>query len=190
LLRLAASQFLSQLAHVVLPSTFVLYATYRYGWSERAVGLALAAVGACSMIVQAGLVGAVVRRVGDRWGMMLGLGCGAIGFTAYGLAPSCGWFFIGVPLMSLWGLAAPAMQGLMTARVGAGEQGQLQGANSSLQGLAGLFGPTLFTMTFSLFIGSARGLALPGAPFLLAACLLVAAAAISFDATLEPERAS
>ncbi len=120
LLRLAASQFLSQLAHVVLPSTFVLYATYRYGWGERAVGLTLAAVGACSMIVQGGLVGAVVRRIGERWGMVLGLGCGAVGFAAYGLAPSGGWFLIGVPLMSLWGLATPAIQSLMTARVRTG----------------------------------------------------------------------
>jgi len=43
--------FIAQVAHVVLPSTFVLYATYRYGWDSKTVGLTLAMVGICAMVV-------------------------------------------------------------------------------------------------------------------------------------------
>src|SRR4029450_3045817 len=35
---LSVANFFAQVAHVVLPSTFVLYATYRYGWDGGAVG--------------------------------------------------------------------------------------------------------------------------------------------------------
>jgi MFS transporter, DHA1 family, tetracycline resistance protein len=175
LARLATIYFLGQLAHVVLPSTFVLYAGYRYGWTERAVGLTLAGVGVCSMIVQAGLVGWIVRRLGERWALALGLFFGASGFAAYGLAPSGVLFLIGVPVMSLWGLAGPATQSLMTGLVDPSEQGRLQGANSGLTGIAGLIGPGLFTQIFAFFIDPAHGVHLPGAPFLLAAALLAAA---------------
>src|SRR5439155_19836993 len=53
---LASVNFLDAVAHAVLPSMGVLYMLYRYGWDERAVGFVLAGVGACSMIVQGGLI--------------------------------------------------------------------------------------------------------------------------------------
>ena len=93
----------------------------------------------------------------------------------YGLAPTDGLFMLGVPLTSLWGLSGPALQGLMTRRLRPSEQGQLQGALASLQGIAGLFGPALFTQTFAMFIAPDRAWHLPGAPFLLAAALLTIA---------------
>src|SRR5262249_11811589 len=105
---LAAANFLAQLAHVALPTVFVLYAGHRYGWGERAVGLTLALVGICAIIVQAGLVGRFVKRFGERGALAIGLLFGALGFAIYGVAPS-GWLFcVGVPLMALWGLASPA----------------------------------------------------------------------------------
>src|SRR3954453_14479765 len=70
---LAAATFLVDLSHVVLPSVWVLYVGYRYGWDERALGLSLPPFGLCSVIVQAGLVGPIVKAVGERRAMMLGL---------------------------------------------------------------------------------------------------------------------
>jgi len=177
---LAIIYFLSQLAHVVLPSTFVLYAGFRYGWTERAVGLTLAAVGVCSMVVQAGLVGWIVAWAGERRTLMIGLFFGAVGFAIYGLAPTGSWFLLGVPVMSLWGLASPANQGLMTRLVSGSEQGQLQGASSSMMGIAGLLGPSLFTLTFAYAIIPTHHWQLSGAPFLLAALLLTLALGLTY----------
>jgi MFS transporter, DHA1 family, tetracycline resistance protein len=168
---LAGGFFLLNLAHVVLPSTAVLYMHYRYGWDTRAVGLLLAGVGISSLIVQGLLVKPVVRWLKERRAVAWGLAFGAVGFAIYGLAPTGPIFWIGVPVMALWGIATPSLQTIMTGLVDATEQGRLQGALASLVGLASLIGPTMFTATFATAIIHADW-KLPGAPFLLAAVLL------------------
>src|SRR6185503_13891645 len=113
LLGLAGVVFLTNLAHEVLPSVFVLYAGHRYGWNERDVGFMLAAVGVCAAIVQGGLVRPVVARLGERGALMLGLAFGAAGFAIYGLARTGLIVCLGIPVLMLWGLAGPSAQGLM-----------------------------------------------------------------------------
>lgn len=183
LMGLASVNLLSFLAHEVLPSTFVLYTTYRYGWNARTVGLTLAVVGVCVGVVQGGLVKTVVARFGEKKAMLFGLAVGAAGFAAYGVAWVGPLFFVGIPLMALWGLAGPSVQGLMTRYVGPSEQGQLQGATQSLRGITGMIGPGVFTLTFATFIATHRDWRLPGAPFLLAALMLVAALALAVRVT-------
>jgi MFS transporter, DHA1 family, tetracycline resistance protein len=185
LLGLASVNFLYFLSHQAF-AVFVLYGNYRYGWNERLVGLTLAGVGVCQAVVGGLVVRPVVRRFGERRSLIVGLLFGAAGFAIFGLAPT-GWiFWIGIPVMSLWGLTSPAAQGLMTRRVSPGEQGQLQGANSSLMGFAGLIGPFLFTGIFAHFI-SPPAWWLPGAPFLLAAALLALAIPVA-SAVARPSR--
>ncbi len=172
---LAGVTLLYYVAHEVLPSTFVLYTQYRYDWDSATVGLTLALVGVCTVIVSGGLVGPIVARIGERRAALTGLTCGAIAFAIYGLAPSGSLFLLGVPVMGFWGLYGPSAQGIMSTRVSSSEQGQLQGAIMGLRGLSGLFSPFIFTFTFATFISTRASLHLPGAPFLLASVLLVAA---------------
>jgi MFS transporter, DHA1 family, tetracycline resistance protein len=180
---LAAVAFLGYLAHAVLPSTAVLYVGYRYGWGSTAVGFMLAAAGISAMIVQGLLMKPLSARFGERKTLLAGLCCGAIGFCVYGFAIS-GWMYCaGIPIMGFWGLAGPSAQGLMTRRVSASEQGQLQGAIAGLSGIAGLIGPGLFTQTFALFIGPRAGWHFPGAPFLLASLLLLLGMTLAWRAT-------
>jgi MFS transporter, DHA1 family, tetracycline resistance protein len=176
---LSVMNFFAQLAHVVLPSTFVLYATYRYGWDTATVGLTLAIVGICSMVVQGAGIGPIVRRFGERRALLLGLGCGAVGFLIFGAAPSGQLFWLGIPVMALWGVAGAATQALTTQLVAPHQQGQLQGATTSVQSVSQLVGPFLFTLTFAYFIDARAPLKLPGAPFLLASALLVLALVIA-----------
>ena len=183
LLGLASATFLSQLAHVVLPAVFVLYAAYRYDWNEADVGLVLAAVGVCSAIVQAGLMRRIIAAFGEARTLVGGLFAGAAGFLIYGLADQGSWFLLGIPVMALWGVANPSAQALMTRRVEVDEQGRLQGAVWSVAGIAGMIGPTLFTQVFAAFIANEASVHLPGAPFLLAAGLLGVAAIVATLAT-------
>jgi MFS transporter, DHA1 family, tetracycline resistance protein len=184
---LAAVAFLGYLAHAVLPSTAVLYMSYRYGWGTASVGLMLAGVGVAAMIVQGGLIRPITARFGERATLLAGSLSGAAGFLVYGVAPA-GWIFcLGIPVMAFWGLAGPATQALMSRRVSLSEQGQFQGAIASINGVAGLLGPTLFTEVFAYFIGSDAVGHLPGAPFLLASLLLVSAATIAWRTT-DPSR--
>ena len=180
---LAVAEFLAALAHVVLPSVWVLYAGYRYGWDERAIGLSLAVVGICAIVVQAGLVGPVVKALGERRALVFGLAGGIAGFMVMGVAQTGLTFTLGIPLLALWGIANPAINGLMSRHVGPSEQGQLQGANSSIQGIANLAGPFIFTLTFAWSIGGGKDAHVPGAAFVLAAAMLVGAGAIAWHVT-------
>ncbi|HEV7601859.1 MAG TPA: TCR/Tet family MFS transporter [Bradyrhizobium sp.] len=176
---LSVVTFIAQVAHVVLPSTFVLYATYRYGWDEKTVGLTLAMVGICAMAVQGAAIGPIVKRFGEPKALLLGLGCGAVGFLIFGAAPTGPLFWIGIPVMALWGIAGAATQGLMTQLVAPDQQGALQGATTSVQSVSQLVGPFPFTLTFAYFIGGGAPWAMPGAAFLLAAALLLLALVIA-----------
>ncbi|HEY1991869.1 MAG TPA: TCR/Tet family MFS transporter [Gammaproteobacteria bacterium] len=180
---LATSQFLMNLAHAVLPSTAVLYMAYRYHWDSDKVGYLLAGVGAGAVVVQGFLVKPIVRKLGERKALALGLLFGAAGFAIYGLAPTGAWFWLGVPVMSLWGIANPSAQGIMTHLVEPTEQGQLQGALSSIMGIASCIGPGLFTQSFAIAIGVFAAWGIPGAPFLLAALFLLCAASIAWRTT-------
>ena len=180
---LAGCFFLMNLAHAVLPSVTVLYMNYRFGWDTRAVGLLLAGVGVSSLIVQGFLVKPAVRWLKERRAMALGLTFGGLGFVIYGLAPTGLIFWIGVPVMALWGIATPSLQAMMTKSVDSSRQGRLQGALASLMGMASLIGPTLFTQIFALFIGPEANFKVPGAPFLLAALLVFVAVLVAWRTT-------
>jgi MFS transporter, DHA1 family, tetracycline resistance protein len=183
LLGLAGVDFLGQLAHQVLPAVFVLYTLHRYGWGEAAVGLALAGVGITSAVVQGTLVGPLVSRWGERRTLVAGLLLGAAGMAIYGLAPTGPIFWLGIPVMALWGLAGASVQGLMTQLVSPSEQGQLQGASTALMAISGLIGPGIFVSIFAYAIREGTWLNLPGAPWLLAALLLTAAAMAAWRVT-------
>ena len=115
--------------------------------------------------------------------MTVGLTFEAAGFAIYGLAPTGPMFWIGVPVMALQGIATPSLQTIMTRLVDATEQGRLQGALASLMGLASLIGPMVFTETFAVFIGTRADWGLPGAPFLLAALLIVCSVLLAWRTT-------
>ncbi|MGA7162013.1 MAG: TCR/Tet family MFS transporter [Bacteroidota bacterium] len=175
LFRLATINGFFYLAHQVLPSVFVLYASFRYGWNEEAVGLTLAIVGACGMIVQGGVVKRVVADFGERRALLAGLLFGMVGFAVFGLAPVGIIFCLGIPVFSLMGMYGPSSQGLMTRHVQPSQQGQLQGANNSIMGITGVIGPGIFTLAFARSIGAQGDWHFPGAPFLLAVLMLMAA---------------
>ena len=160
------------LAHNSLPSIWALYTEYRYLWNRRDVGLSLAVVGASAAIVSGVLVGPFVKRFGERRSLLSGLMFGVLGFLAFGAAPR-GWVILAsVPLIALWGIAAPATQSLMSQHVDASSQGKLQGAINSLRAITGMIGPLLFTQVFAIAISPRASIHLPGAPYYLAAILL------------------
>jgi MFS transporter, DHA1 family, tetracycline resistance protein len=183
LLGLASSTFLSFLAFQVLPSAYVIYAGYRYGWGEIEVGLALTLVGALNIGVQGGLVKPFIKRFGERAALITGLLAAAAAHLVYGLAPNATIFVVGIFVFSLIGLSQPALQGLMSKRVSPAEQGQLQGANASIMGLTGILGPILFGSVLAAFIGPYAGFGIPGAPFLLAAAITLGSAAVAVRVT-------
>ena len=171
LLGLAGILLIYQIAHQVFPSVFVLYAGHRYGWGPKPVGLTLMVVGLLGVFMQGFVVRRTAAGLGERRMLFIALTFGAIGYFIYGTASNAWIFWSAIPVFSLVGFFSPAIQGLMTRRVGADEQGKLQGANSSMMGIAGMIGPLVFTRTFSWAIDDQAAVNWPGAPFLLATLL-------------------
>ena len=175
LLGLAGTFFLYMLGHQALQQIFVLFTGYRFHWGIRDVGLFLGATGAASIVVQMTLVKPVVKAVGERGAMLIGLACGALGFAVYALAPTGLLFWCGLPIFALMGLVQPSSQALMSRRVPGNEQGRLQGATSGIMSITGLIGPSLYTTVFAWAITGGQGLGLPGLGILLAAFLVLLA---------------
>lgn len=174
---MAAVNLLGYLAHEVYATVFVLYCTARYGWTQGELGGSLALIGLVTVAISGGLVGWAVKRFGERASLYWGLAIAAVGFVIFGASP-VGWLFlVGVPLNGLWSLASAPSQSLMTRRVSASEQGELQGALGSLRGMAMILGPGMFSGTFAYFMRPGRQW--PGAPWYLAAALLVVSLAIA-----------
>ena len=169
---LASVVFLMAVAHLVYPTTFVLYADYRFGWGLRMVSITLAIVGVLTIIVQGGLIGRIVKALGERHALMFGLVCGTLGFFFYGLAPNGYWFWAAMPLAALWGVVNPAAQAIMTRHVTPQEQGRLQGAVGSLNSIAGIIAPTLFTQTLAAVAQAHVHTFWAGATFWLAAAMV------------------
>ncbi|MGH6991727.1 MAG: MFS transporter, partial [Caulobacteraceae bacterium] len=71
LLGLAGVNFLFQFAQNVLPTIFVLYTGYRYGWTPKTLGFVFLATGAAGVVVQMFLVGPVVKRIGERGAVLV-----------------------------------------------------------------------------------------------------------------------
>lgn len=179
LLGLASVLLIYQLAHQVLQSVFVLYAGHRYNWGPEKVGTTLMVVGIFGILMQGFIVRRTAPMLGERRMLFIALVFGGLGYLIYGLA-NTGWlFWSAIPVFSLVGFFNPAIQGLMTRRVSPREQGQLQGANSSLMGIAGMIGPLIFTAVFSAAIGPMAPFNLPGAPFLLATGMHVLAIVVA-----------
>ena len=171
LFQLATIQFIGYVAHEVF-NVWALYAIFRYAWKEGTIGLSLAVVGACSVVISAALVRPIVARLGERRTLYVGQFFGGLGMAIAGLARTGLGYFISIPVMMIWSISGPAAQGMMTRRVSEREQGELQGAISSLRAIAVIIGPALFTFTFAYFIDAKHGWNIPGAPWYLAALLL------------------
>ena len=97
----------------------------------------------------------------------------------YGRAPTALVYWLGLPVFALTGLIQPGVMGLMTRRVGSGEQGQIQGASSSIMGVTGLIGPGLFTSVLAWSVGGPHARHMPGIAVLLAALFMLCALAVT-----------
>ena len=188
LLVLAAILLLAYLAQQSLMNVYVLYADYRFHWSDHAVGLSLALVGIFSGVYGGVLVKRMVKVAGERGSMLLGLGLGIVGFAMFGFSKTGVLLLVGIPVMNGMSFVWPAAQSLMTRGAAANEQGQLQGAIHSLRGISGLLGPGLFTWVFARSIGVHAVVHLPGSPFFLASLLLACALLVALVLAPRPAR--
>jgi len=166
-----------------LESIWVLFTDLQYGWGAKEAGFSLAIVGICFVIVQGFLVKRIVARIGEVATIAAGFSLSAImylllAFNEIGLV---GYLGI-IPHVLGWGVAGPALQALASQQVDETEQGFMQGALTSISGLAAIIGPAIATGTFALFTSATAPINFPGAFFLVGSFFLLLAAWIGAKA--------
>ena len=180
---LSVTLLLGYLAQNVLMNVYVLYADYRYHWTDRTTGLSLAFVGVFTILYGALLVRPATSRLGERTCIWVGLLFGAAGYAMIGLSKTGLLLWCAIPLLNLISLTWPSAQSIMSRGTAANAQGQLQGAINGLRGISGLIGPGLFTLIFARAIAPGTGLHAPGMPFFVAAVMVLLAIPIGLFAT-------
>jgi MFS transporter, DHA1 family, tetracycline resistance protein len=176
---LLAAAFLYQIAHDSLPAVWMYYVEHRFGWGPAARGWSLTFVGIMTVLVMGGLTGWAVPRLGERRAIIIGFLFMTVGFAAYALVPYGWMIFPAIAVGALGGIANPAMQSAMSRQAGASAQGELQGVIASLTGIAAVISPPVMSELFARFSAAGAPIALPGAPFLLAALLVFCCALIA-----------
>ncbi len=164
-----------QLAYIVYPSTWAYFAIAAYGFSTRDVGLALAMVGITSALVQGFGLRLVMPRLGERRTVMLGVASLATAAVLYTVATSTWVVYLAIAVGALSGMVQPSIAAMNSKAVDARSQGELQGATQSINSIAAIIGPPLYTQTLAHFSGPAAIINLPGVTMLLAAAISVVA---------------
>lgn len=177
---LVAAMFFMYFASHAVHGNWSFYTMYRYDWDERMVGLSLGAIGVLVALVQGGLVRFVNPRIGNGKSILLGFAFQAVGLTLIGLAVQDWMIFLFLIPYSLGGLAGPAIQSEITNHVPANEQGQIQGTLASLNSATATIGPLVMTNIFYYFTHDSAPFLFPGAPFILAAFLVIMAWIMAF----------
>lgn len=170
--------FLYSVTFTVYPSIWSYFTQARFGWDSMMTGVSLASFGLSMAVVQGLMLRPIIRRIGERRTVLLGLTFNAIGFIGIITIP-VGWLvLLMTPLMALGGVTGPSLQGLMSRAAQNNQQGELQGLLTSVSALAMIISPMLMTQTFAYFTGPTTPIWLPTAPFILALGIIVVSVAI------------
>ncbi len=163
--------FLVNLASHAVQSTWTYYTMSKFNWDERLVGYSLGFVGLTVGVVQGVLIRVLVPKLGQKKSIYIGLVLYAIGFILFAFATTTWMMFAFMIPYALGGLAGPSIQSIISGHVLPNEQGELQGALTSIMSFAAIIGPPLMTNTFSYFTAANAIIHFPGAAMLLGAIL-------------------
>ena len=157
-------------AHSV-QSTWAFFTMEMMNWNEAMVGYSLGFVGIMIAVVQGGLIRIIIPKIGQKRSVYFGLALYGLGLLLFAFA-TCGWMmFAFIVPYCLGGICGPALQAIMSSQVPSNEQGELQGALTSLISVTSIVGPPMMTNLFSYFTSSKAPFYFPGAAFMTGAFL-------------------
>ena len=171
---LVISLILIYIASHAVQSNWSFYTMFRFNWDERMVGISLGVVGLLVGLVQGLLIRWINPLIGDRKSIYYGLLLYGIGMLLFAFATEGWMMFVFLIPYCLGGICGPALQSIITKNIPSNEQGELQGALTSLMSATSIIGPPLMTNLFYYFTHKAAPFQFPGAPFFLAFLLFIA----------------
>lgn len=177
---LISSFILIYLASHAVQSNWSFFGIEKFGWNPRMIGISLGVVGLLVAAVQGGLIRVINPRIGNERSVYVGLLLYAIGLLLFAFASQSWMMFVFLVPYCLGGISGPALQSIISGNVPADEQGELQGALTSLISLTSIAGPPLMTGLFSYFTRPGAPIHFSGAAFLLGSVLMLASAFIAY----------
>lgn len=174
LARLLTQWLLFALSFSTFISGFALFAERRYIWDGhpvgvREVGYIFAFNGFIGMIMQGGMVGRMVKLLGERRVVQLGFLTSLIGYAAIGFTQTVGQLLWVMAFSSICGAGLrPALTSMVTQKAGRREQGVILGLTQSLTSIAQIVAPILagymidrgLLTTWAIWAGVLAGLAM------------------------------
>ncbi len=173
---LVVSLVLVYLAAHAVQSNWSFFNIEKFKWSPKMIGISLGVVGLLVGAVQGGLVRIVNPRIGNEKSVYLGLGFYSLGLLLFAFASQSWMMFVFLIPYCLGGIAGPALQSIISGHVPPNEQGELQGALTSLMSATSIVGPPLMTNLFAYFTSPGAPVYFPGVSFLLGSLFMIISA--------------
>lgn len=170
---LVVSLTLIYIASHAVQSNWSFFTTYQFNWDSHMIGYSLGVVGLVTALVQGWLIRYINPKLGNEKSVYVGLSLYSVGMILFAFATKSWMMFAFCVPYCLGGIAGPALQAIISARVPPNEQGELQGALTSLMSATSIVGPVLMTSLFYYFTNKNSPVQFPGAPFVLGAVLLI-----------------
>lgn len=179
---LIGSLLFINIASFSVQGTWSYFTMEKFAWDEKTVGISLGVVGVLVGLVQGGLIRVINPRLGDKKSVYLGLALYTVGLALFAFATEGWMMFVFLVPYCLGGISGPALQGICSGQVPANEQGELQGALTSLMSITAIVGPPLMTGVFAHFTAPGSAIYFPGAPFVLGSMLAIISIALAVRA--------
>lgn len=161
------------IADYAVMSTWTFINIEKFDWSNTLIGLSLTAAGVMVVIVQGGLIRVINPIIGNEKCIFVGLSLYTLSLVLFAFASQSWMMFVFLIPYCVGGITGPSIQSIISRNVSQNEQGELQGALTSLMSVASMIGPLLMTNLFTWFTRPAASIKFAGAPFLAGAVLMI-----------------
>ncbi len=166
-LPLAGIYFLWATAINAYASSWSFYAKAQFGWSSKMIGVSLALVGISMAVSQVALLSRFITRFGERKTALIGMCYGVFSFAINAFVTQ-GWIIMAFALTNgFHAMVTPSLNAMMSRRLPADQQGELQGFNGSMAAISFLFAQIVYNNLLAYFTSKDAPVYFPGVPFLL-----------------------
>jgi DHA1 family tetracycline resistance protein-like MFS transporter len=179
---LIVSFFLIYVASHAVQSNWSFFNIEKFKWTPKMIGISLAVVGVLVSAVQGGLVRFVNPKLGNERSVYVGLILYTLGLILFGIASQSWMMFVFLIPYCLGGISGPGLQAIISGQVPPNEQGELQGSLTSVISITSIVGPLVMSNLFAYFTGPSAPIYFPGAPFILAAVLMLLSCVLAYKA--------
>ncbi|XP_062455807.1 hippocampus abundant transcript-like protein 1 isoform X1 [Rhea pennata] len=190
--------FLSYLPEAGQYSSFFLYLRQVIGFGSASIAAFIAVVGILSIIAQTVFLSILMRSIGNKNTVLLGLGFQIFQLAWYGFGSQSWMMWAAGAVAAMSSITFPAVSALVSRNAESDQQGVVQGIITGIRGLCNGLGPALYGFIFFLFHVELNELPpdqssgrktmqdpsderaiVPGPPFLVGACIVLLAVLVA-----------